>query len=165
MKLVVTCAAVLLVSIAVVWAIKRGGSSSPNTKPVHKESMNGKIQTLEDEKVTHHKIDVASMEQYGDCAQMLYCEKLLGLQTKCNFPECDEQESSTGCLLYNVALKQWFIGFKCPIHGRGETWTKEWQPLIDEVLKIKANEGFDIDSALKALEERERKRKLGPGVN
>ena len=100
------------------------------------------------------------MGQFGDCDPVLQSEKLLGLQTRCNFPGCDEQESSTGWLLYNAAIKQWFIGFKCPIHGRGETWTKEWQPLIDDVLKLRTAEGFDVDSKLKELsEERERRRK------
>ena len=88
---------------------------------------------------------------------VLYSEKLLGLKDDCDLPYCPEWERSTGWLLYHVKPECWFIELECPIHGCGGTWKPEWQALIDEVLEIKAREGFGIAAALQALrDERER---------
>jgi len=54
-------------------------------------------------------------------------------------------------ILYNVGTEGWFIGFACPAHGRSGAVSREWQPLIDEVIEIKTREGFDIAAALAAL--------------
>ena len=82
---------------------------------------------------------------------MLYCEKLLGLRGDCNIPYCRRWESSTGWLLYDVDAEGWFIGFRCPDHGDSGAWRPEWQYLIDEVIEIKAKEGFDVAAALRGL--------------
>ena len=92
---------------------------------------------------------------------VLYCEKLLGLRSDCNIPYCHQSESSTGWLLYNADVDGWFIGFRCPEHGRSGAWGPEWQPLIEEVIEEKAKEGFDVTAALEALrDEHKRKRVL-----
>jgi hypothetical protein len=82
---------------------------------------------------------------------VLYCERLLGLQSDCNIPYCPERESSTGWLLYNADAGRWYVGFRCPDHGKSGAWRPEWQPLIDEAIGIKTREGFDVAAALRAL--------------
>lgn len=82
---------------------------------------------------------------------VLYCERLLGLQSDCNIPYCPEREISTGWLLYDVGTQSWSVGFRCPNHGHGGAWRPEWQPLIDEAIGIKTREGFDVAAALRAL--------------
>lgn len=82
---------------------------------------------------------------------VLYCERLLGLQSDCNIPYCPERENSTGWLHYDAATGGWYVGFRCPNHGDSGAWRPEWQPLIEEVIGIKTREGFDVGAALRAL--------------
>jgi hypothetical protein len=72
---------------------------------------------------------------------VLYREKLLSLRGDSHIPYCHQRESSTGWLLYDVEMEQWFVGFRCPDHGHGGAWRPEWQPLIDEVIEAETKEG------------------------
>jgi hypothetical protein len=94
-----------------------------------------------------------SDNEYGSSARLLYCEKLLGLRRDCQIGGCREWENSTGWLLHYSVGRSWYVELECPVHGRGGTWRPEWQPLIEEVLEIKAKEGFDIAGELQALRE------------
>jgi hypothetical protein len=38
---------------------------------------------------------------------VLYCERLLGLQSDCNIPYCPEREISTGWLLSDAGTRSW----------------------------------------------------------
>jgi hypothetical protein len=85
---------------------------------------------------------------------VLYSERLLGLRDDCEIGGCRQEEGSTGWLLSYLDDDRWYVEFECPIHGRGGAWRPEWQPLIDEVVNLKTEAGFDTPAALQALRER-----------
>ena len=65
----------------------------------------------------------------------LYSERLLGLLGEC--PVCGGVENSTGWLLKREGDDpRWYVDLRCEGCGsRGGTWTREWVPLIEEVLE------------------------------
>ena len=66
----------------------------------------------------------------------LYSERLLGLWGKC--PVCSGPENSTGWFLKREGGDPlWYVDdLQCTGCGsRGGTWTREWVPLIEEVLE------------------------------
>lgn len=96
-----------------------------------------------------------NMPQSRDQREVYYSEKLLGFQQHCDMPHCHNIEISTGWLCHRGTNdNDWFIGFECPVCGIGGSWSKDLQPLIDEVIQDAKRDRFDIDGAVRILREK-----------
>ncbi len=91
---------------------------------------------------------------HGDSRAMFYSERLLGLDIDCDMSYCPYRAVSTGWMLYD---RGWCIEYECQRDGQLPAWTQKTDALIRDIVAQKVAEGFDLNKALQAKQDRQNK--------
>ncbi|MBL8079555.1 MAG: hypothetical protein JNM55_16435 [Anaerolineales bacterium] len=79
---------------------------------------------------------------------VFHSEKLAGFQYHCSMSKCRFMDTSTGWLLYHGSeIHPYSLEFECPSDGVVGRWSRELQPIIEQVVQEKIDEGFDLENA------------------